>query len=90
MAKNKHTKAFNVKMTDDQYAMLGQLATDSGVKMADVIRAAISNRFQQRYANVAKCSTGNDCLCPNMHVFGAPKRDTDTELLQKVQAKEVA
>lgn len=89
MPKNKHTKAFNVKMTPDQYAMLQQLATDSGIKMADVLRGAISNRFQQRYSNVPKCATGNACLCPNMHMLQNSPTNTDKELLDKVQAGEI-
>lgn len=85
---NKQSHSFNVKMTTDQYAMLQQLATDDGMNKADVIRQGISNRFQQRYANVPKCATGNACLCPQMHHLQNVPQHSDKELLEKVQAGE--
>lgn len=84
----KQTRSFNVKMDEDQYAMLQQLATDAGVKKADIMRQGVSARFQQRYANVPKCSTGNPCLCPQMHILQNQPQDTDAELLQKVKLAE--
>lgn len=81
----KQTHSFNVKMSNDQYAMLQQLATDGGMNKADIIRQGISNRFQQTYANVPKCSTGNPCLCPQMHHLQNIPKHSDSDLLQKVQ-----
>ncbi len=89
MPRNRYNKAFNVKFTAEQFAMLGQLAVDSGVNKADIIRQAISNRFQQRYGNVAKCATGNACLCPNMHQVQNVPQHTDKELLKQVQEQDV-
>ena len=82
---NKSKHSFNVKMSEDQYAMLQQLATDDGIRMADVIRQGISNRFQQRYANVPKCATGNPCMCPQMHHIQNTPKFSDKELLGQVK-----
>ena len=82
--KNK-THEFNVKISEDERAMLGQLAKDANVTMAEILRSAISSRFRMRFANEPHCTTGNNCLCPNMHTIQQADRPTDSELLEKVQ-----
>ncbi len=83
---NKQVHSFNVKMTADQFTMLNQLATDTGLRMSDIVRTAVSNHFQQRYANVPKCANNNACLCPQMHHLQNVPKFTDAELIAQVQS----
>lgn len=87
--KPKMETPLNVKLTKDQRAMLAQLAEDANVKMSDIVRQAISDRFQQRYANVPKCVTGTPCMCPQMHILQNQPQNTDSELLAQVQSGKV-
>lgn len=84
------TIEFNVKIDADQRAMLGQLATDSGLTMSEILRTSISTRFRMRFANEPSCVNGNRCLCPNMHRVQTASPESDSELLEKIESENAA
>lgn len=81
----KKTIDFNVKLSQDDKDMLTQLAADSSLTMSEVMRASVARQFRMRFANEPKCSTGNLCLCPNMHTLQQASRPSDADILRGLE-----
>jgi len=73
---------FNVKLSENEKSMLDALAKDAGLTMSEVVRSHITARFRMRFANEPRCSSGNNCLCPNMHTLQNAARPSDADILK--------
>lgn len=75
------TVDFNVKLSENEKEMLQALAKDSNLTMSEIVRSHITHRFRMRFANEPRCTSGNNCLCPNMHTLQNADKPTDSDIL---------
>jgi len=78
---SKKTVDFNVKLSENEKDMLSNLAKDRNATMSEIIRQTITWQFRMRFANEPRCTSGGNCLCPNMHTLQNPDKPSDSAIL---------
>ena len=78
---SRYTIPYNAQLDPAHKGMLDQLAIEAGTSKAALIRELISTRFRMKHAQEFTCSTGANCLCPQMHALNPRPVQTNQELL---------
>lgn len=65
-------RPFNLVLSADEYRKLNELAAETGLSAAAVLRASLLTFHAMKIHGIPTCATGQTCFVPQMHAARIP------------------